>query len=78
MPERTRTMVVALARLATHTMPTKLVKTNARCRRVAIGPRCYDARTFMTMNVRSSYCSASRIQFFISADSRALISSAWR
>ena len=33
-------------------------------------------RTFITMKVRSSYCSASRIQSFISAESRALISSA--
>jgi hypothetical protein len=35
-------------------------------------------RTFITMKVRSSYCSASRIQFFISAEIRALISSAGR
>ena len=31
-------------------------------------------RTFITMKVRSSYCSASRIQSFISSESRALIS----
>jgi len=35
-------------------------------------------RTFITMKVRSSYCSASRIQSFISSDSRALISLAGR
>ena len=35
-------------------------------------------RTFITMKVRSSYCSASRIQSFISSESRALISSAGR
>jgi len=37
-----------------------------------------DHRTFMTMEVRSSYCSASPIQFFISAEIRALISLAER
>jgi hypothetical protein len=35
-------------------------------------------RTFITMKVRSSYCSASRIQSFISSESRALISLAGR
>ena len=35
-------------------------------------------RTFITMKVRSSYCSASRIQSFIPAEIRALISSAGR
>ncbi len=35
-------------------------------------------RTFITMKVRSSYCSASRIQSFISSEIRALISSAGR
>ena len=35
-------------------------------------------RTFITMKVRSSYCSASRIQSFIASESRALISLAER
>jgi hypothetical protein len=35
-------------------------------------------RTFITMKVRSSYCSASRIQSFISSESRALMSLAGR
>ena len=35
-------------------------------------------RTFITIKVRSSYCSESRIQSFISSESRALISLAGR